>query len=84
MIQFNYINNSFNDIAQLDFTNSFYQNIILNGNSNFRDPQKNYFVIGEKSDAINNASSSPYPLDLLGVDRTSKPDIGAFQHVIFE
>lgn len=84
MIQFNDINNSFTDIAQLDFTNSFYQNIILNGNSNFRDPQKNDFVIGEKSDAINSASSSPYPLDLLGVDRTSKPDIGAFQHVIFE
>jgi len=84
MIQFNDINNSFNDIPQLDFTNPFYQNNILNGNSHFRDPQRNDFVIGEESDAINKASSSAYPEDLLGVDRTSNPDIGAYQHVIFE
>ena len=84
MIQFNDINNSFNDIPQLDFTNPFYQNNILNGNSHFRDPQRNDFVIGEESDAINKASSSAYPEDLLGVDRTSNPDIGAYQHVVFE
>ena len=84
MIQFNDINNSFNDIPQLDFTNPFYQNNILNGNSHFRDPQRNDFVIGEESDAINKASSSAYPEDLLGIDRTLKPDIGAYQHVIFD
>ena len=70
MIQFNDINNSFNDIPQLDFTNPFYQNNILNGNSHFRDPQRNDFVIGEESDAINKASSSAYPEDLLG-DRSN-------------
>jgi hypothetical protein len=84
MIQFNDINNSFNDIPQLDFTNPFYQNNILNGNSHFRDPQRNDFVIGEESNAINKASSSAYPVDLLGIDRTSNPDIGAYQHVVFE
>ncbi|MDG1171800.1 MAG: hypothetical protein P8N05_03310, partial [Polaribacter sp.] len=65
-------------------TNPFYQNNILNGNSHFRDPQRNDFVIGEESNAINKASSSAYPEDLLGIDRTLKPDIGAYQHVVFE
>ena len=84
MIQFNDINNSYKDIPQLDFTNPFYKNIILNGNSHFKNPQKNNYIIGEKSDAIDKAAASSYPEDLLGVDRTSNPDIGAYQHVIFE
>ena len=84
MIQFNDIDNSFDDVVELDFTNSFYQNIILNGNSNFRDPQKNDFVIGEKSDAINQATSTPFVLDILGINRATNPDIGAYQHIVFE
>ncbi len=84
MIQFNDVDNSFEDTVELDFTNSFYQNIILNGYSHFRDPQKNNFVIGEKSDAINQATSTPYFLDILGMNRVRNPDIGAYQYIIFK
>ncbi len=83
MIKFNDTNESFKDVDELNFTNPFYQNIILNGNSNFRDSQKNDFIIGQDSDAINKASSTPFRSDILGVDRTTAPDIGAYQHIIF-
>ncbi|MDP5107072.1 MAG: hypothetical protein NWQ31_12980 [Polaribacter sp.] len=84
MIQFNDTGNSFTENTELDFTNSFYQNIILNGNSNFRNSQNEDFIIGQDSDAINKAKTSSFPLDILGVDRTTNPDIGAYQHITFE
>ena len=84
MIQFNDTSNAFEDNAELDFTNSFYQNIILNGNSHFKDSQNEEFIIGQDSDAINKAKASIYNLDILGVDRSTSPDIGAYQHIIFE
>ncbi|WP_288956639.1 hypothetical protein [uncultured Polaribacter sp.] len=84
LIKFNDSNEDFKDVTELDFTNSFYQNIILNGNPNFRDTQKNDFIIGQDSDAINKAKTTSFTLDILGVDRSSNPDIGAYQHVIFK
>ena len=84
MIQFNDINNSFEDSTELDFTNSFYQNNILNGFTHFRDTQKNDFIIGEESDGINKATSSQFTTDILEIDRTVSPDIGAYQHIIFD
>ena len=84
MIRFNDTDNSFDDVVELDFTNPFYQDIILNGNSHFRNPQKNDFVIGEKSDAINKATSTPFLLDIVGINRGTNPDIGAYQHIVFE
>ena len=61
-----------------------YQNIILNGFSHFRDTQKEDFIIGQDSDAINKAKATPFILDILGVDRSSQPDIGAYQSITFE
>ncbi|PQJ82520.1 hypothetical protein [Polaribacter glomeratus] len=84
MIQFNDSSNSFEGNSELDFTNPFYQNIILNGNSNFRNSRNQDFIIGQDSDAINKAKTSIFNLDILGVDRTTNPDIGAYQHIIFE
>lgn len=85
MIKFNDTNDSFKDVVELQFdSNSNYQNIILNGNPNFRDTQKNDFIIGQDSDAINKAVATPFSLDILGVNRTSAPDIGAYQHITFE
>ena len=84
MIQFNDTGNSFTENTELDFTSSFYQNIILNGNSNFRNSQNEDFIIGQDSDAINKAKTSSFNLDILGVDRTTNPDIGAYQHITFE
>lgn len=84
MIRFNDTNNSFEGITELDFNNNTnYSDIILNGNANFKDTQKSNFIIGENSDAINKALSTPFNIDILGVDRTSNPDIGAYQHIIF-
>ena len=85
IIKFNDVNNSFEGVAEVDFTNNTnYGSIILNGRPDFRDTQNSDFIIGEKSDAINNAIISLFTTDLLGVDRTTSPDIGAYQHITFE
>ncbi|MFK8060750.1 MAG: hypothetical protein AB8B78_11755 [Polaribacter sp.] len=84
MIKFNDTNDSFKDNTELDFTNSFYQNIILNGTPNFRNTQKNDFIIGDDSDANNKAKATLFSLDILGVDRNTSPDIGAYQHITFQ
>jgi len=83
LIQFFDSTNSFDDNLEMDFSNPNYQNIIQNGNSHFRNPQQNDFIIGQDSDAINKAAASAFSLDILGVDRTVAPDIGAYQHIIF-
>ena len=85
MIKFNDTNNSFSESAELDFANNAnYSNFILNGAANFRNTQTSDFIIGEESDAINKATASPFNLDFLGVDRSTNPDIGAYQHITFE
>ena len=71
------------DNLELDFTNPNYQDIIISGNTDFRNPQENDFIIGQSSDAINKASSTSFILDILGVNRSIEPDIGAYQHIIF-
>ena len=66
---------------------SHYQHNIFNGNSNFKNVENNDYIIGEKSDAVDKAdlnSALKVPFDLLGVNRTTNPDIGAYQHMIFE
>ena len=84
MIKFNDTSSYFEGNSELDFTNSFYQYILLNGNTNFRNSQNQDFIIGQDSDAINKAKTSIFNLDILGVDRNTNPDIGAYQHIIFE
>ncbi|WP_299061873.1 hypothetical protein [uncultured Polaribacter sp.] len=84
MIKFTDTNDAFIENMELDFTNSFYQDIIINGKPDFRNTQNNDFIIGEESDAINKAKASSFSTDILGVDRNTNPDIGAYQHIIFE
>jgi len=84
IIKFNDSNTSFEGVAEVDFANNInYSSIILNGNPNFRDTQNNDFTIGTESDAINKAFTTPFNTDLLGMDRTTNPDIGAYQHITF-
>ena len=84
IIQFNDTNNNFAANAELNFTNTTnYQSIILNGNSHFKNTSLSDFIIGQNSDGINKANSTGFSLDILGVDRTTSPDIGAYQHIIF-
>lgn len=71
-----------------DFTDvTLYQNVILNGTPNFQNVNTNNLIIGEESDANGNAdfiTALSIPLDILGTSRTISPDIGAYQHIIFE
>jgi len=87
LIRFEDLNNSFTQ-DEYDFTNSsLYENCIFNELPNFLDPETNQLIIGEES-AGNNQGNSIYanqvPLDILNYDRTSSPDLGAYQHTIFE
>ena len=71
-----------------DFSNTtHYENIIFNQDPNFRNPSANDLIIGETS-AANNQGNTTFatqvPNDILGVNRTASPDLGAYQHVIFE
>ncbi|WP_299672885.1 hypothetical protein [uncultured Polaribacter sp.] len=85
MIRFNDTGNSFDGVFEVDFANNpNYSNNILNGTVNFRDTQNEDFIIGEKSDAINKAIATSFKIDILGVDRTTNPDIGAYQHITFD
>ncbi|MFV0566793.1 MAG: hypothetical protein ACK5NB_13290 [Flavobacteriaceae bacterium] len=65
---------------------SYYENNIFNQNPDFFNPNENKLIIGEKSAGINMALptyASQVPLDILNVNRTSLPDIGAYQHIVF-
>lgn len=85
MISFNDTSNSFDGNIEMDFSNnSNYQNIILNGFSHFKSTRNEEFVIGQDSDAVNKAKATSFSLDILGVDRTLNPDIGAYQHITFD
>lgn len=85
LIKFRDLNNSFSNSSELNFENlNHYQNNLLNLSPDFKNTSQNNFTIGESSDAINQATNSPVILDLLGVNRSTSPDIGAYQHIIFE
>jgi hypothetical protein len=71
-----------------DFNDSnIYQNIILNGITDFKDFATNQLIIGRDSDAIGKADINgalSVPFDILNMNRVTMPDIGAYQHIIFE
>ena len=79
-------NQSNNPLYDFDDTDK-YQDNIFNGESDFEDVNENKFRIGDASDAKANADQSAaqqVPFDLLGVNRVVSPDMGAYQHIIFE
>lgn len=85
MISFSDNSDSFAGNTEMDFSNNpNYQNIILNGQSHFRNTQNEDFIIGQDSDAINKAKTSNFSFDILGVNRANTPDIGAYQHITFD
>ncbi|MDY7395390.1 hypothetical protein UMM65_09070 [Aureibaculum sp. 2210JD6-5] len=88
MLKFNTTNTDLLNNPLFDFTNaSLYQNPILNGKPDFKDVTENEYIIGENSDADGNAdlnSALQIPFDILNVSRIATPDIGAYQHIIFE
>ncbi|MDO5972047.1 hypothetical protein Q4Q35_19780 [Flavivirga aquimarina] len=63
-----------------------YEGNIFNENPNFLDTDLNKLVIGEESAAINQGLSTfatQVPTDILNVNRTTSPDLGAYQHITF-
>jgi hypothetical protein len=85
LIRFNDTDGSFEDNEDMVFENNpNYNDVIINGFSDFKDTTKEDFIIGQDSDAIGKAKTTGFTFDLLGIDRTTTPDIGAYQHIIFE
>lgn len=88
MLKFNTTNSELLENPLFDFTNnSLYQNILLNGKADFKDTSTNVYIIGQDSDANGNADANAalqVPFDILNISRVSAPDIGAYQHIIFE
>lgn len=83
LIQFEDINNSYSNNSELDFSNSNYSSITLNGNPNFKDTSKSEFIIGQESDAINKGKATLIHKDILDKNRTPNIDLGAYQHITF-
>ena len=69
-----------------DFTDTnYYLDNLLNAEADYLDSSLNQFEIGENSELINKAditNAARTPNDILGVDRTTEPDIGAYQHTV--
>lgn len=88
LIRFDDFNNNFEGIPEYDFDDiTHYQNNIFNEDPDFKEPYENDLIIGEESagnDKADAAGAAQVPLDILGVNRIASPDIGAYQHIIFE
>lgn len=87
LVRFSDTSNSFNG-ANYNFEDTTkYENIIFNQTPNFRDSSTNDLIIGEESAGINQGNSTfavQVPTDILGENRTISPDLGAYQHIIFD
>ncbi len=88
LIRFNDPNNNFENNPSYDFSNtSLYNNVITNGEPNFKDPFENLMMIGENTsgNGLGDANAAiQIPLDIIGTSRLSAPDFGAYQSIIFE
>lgn len=89
LIRFQDTNNRFDTDSNYDFTNNtLYNNVVFNKDPDFKDTSKNELIIGENSAAINVIGNNPFsnqvPFDILNVSRTASPDLGAYQHIVFE
>ena len=64
-----------------------YDDNIFNEDPDFKDPNVNLLIIGEESAGINKGNSifsNQVPFDIKNTDRAAAPDLGAYQHIIFE
>ena len=85
LILFDDYNNAYSSNPQYQFSNSnLYDQNIFNLTPDFKNPQLNQLMIGKLSAGIqrgNITKALTVPQDILGVNRTSSPDLGAYQHI---
>ena len=64
-----------------------YEGNIYNEEPHFTNPEANQLTIGEASAAINQGLpifATQVPRDILNIDRTLSPDVGAYQYVVLD
>ncbi len=86
LLKFNNTSNSFTNNPEYQFTTdpAHYSNIILNKDPKFFDISLNKFNIDETSSAFEKGNSLfTIPSDITGNNRTSPPDLGAYQSKSF-
>nr|WP_321236485.1 right-handed parallel beta-helix repeat-containing protein [uncultured Psychroserpens sp.] len=85
LIRFQNTNNNFTGENYNLSNTDLYDSCIFNSDPNFKLPFENQLMIGDDS-AANGIGSTDFLvlMDILGVDRTSPPDVGAYQHVTFD
>lgn len=85
LLKFQESSGQFNGNPLYDFSdNTYYNQVLLNQDIDFKDVTHNIFWIGETSAAIDIANLEHallVPLDILGTDRTVLPDIGAHEFI---
>jgi len=85
MIKFKDSNGNFAENPFYDFQNAtLYEQPLLNEDADFWNAKKQDFRIGEASFGKAKAASEYavlVPFDILGIDRSASPDIGAFQNM---
>lgn len=83
ILKFRDDNDRFGDDPLYDFEDpEFFDQVLLNQNSDFQDTSENNYQIGSLSAAIGNAKLEDallIPFDIIGKDRTAEPAIGAYQ-----
>ncbi|WP_397362546.1 hypothetical protein [Olleya sp. R77988] len=81
-------NNNFFSSENYDFDDTtHYEGMVFNQDPDFRDANENDLIIGDDSAANgqgNAVFSTQVPNDILGISRTTSPDLGAYQHITFE
>lgn len=87
LIRFEDTFGQFQDVPEFDFTNTtLYENIILNTDPDFENTQENSLRIGEETAGNGlglSSASLAFPIDIIGADRTTSPDLGAYQSIEF-
>ncbi|WP_111309816.1 hypothetical protein [Confluentibacter sediminis] len=86
LIRFQNNNTNFSGVNYDLNDTSHYEGNIFNLDPKLKDPYKNMLLIGDDSAANNKGLSifaSQVPNDILNVNRTASPDLGAYQHMTF-
>lgn len=85
IIKFNDTGNQTTNTPLYDFDNeNFYIDVLLNGKTAFFSPLYNDFRIALDSDVVNLGNpnfAQEVPEDILKTDRTTRPDLGAYQAI---